>query len=48
MFLVIEDGEEWENLINTCYLLQSIVARFEKGTVISGEEKIGPVQTSLI
>ena len=47
MFLVNENGEEWdvttrgrgENLINTCYLLQSIVAHFEKDAVKSGEEK---------
>ena len=57
MFLVNEDGEEWdgeewdvttncrgENLISTCYLLQSIVAHFEKDTVKSGGE-VGPVQT---
>ena len=52
MFLVNEDGEEWdvttncrgENLISTCYLLQSIVAHSEKDTVKSGGE-VGPVQT---
>ena len=33
-----------ENLISTCYLLQSIVAHFEKDTVKSGGE-VGPVQT---
>ena len=48
MFLINKDEEEWDvttkgrghNLINTCY--------FEKDTLRSGEEKIGPDQTSLI